>query len=86
MSRKPKLIITKKRLNPAKFTKNIKLALENNGIIKDPLGNIRVGLELSGQLNRKDYGITWNTVLEASGVAVGEMVKLDIQVEGILAH
>lgn len=67
-------------------TKNIKLSLENNGIVKDPWGNTRVGLGLSGQLNRKDYGISWNTVLEAGGVAVGEIVKLDIQLEGILAH
>lgn len=66
-------------------TKNIVLDLENNGIIKDPWGNQRVGLGLSGKLNRKDYGITWNTVLEAGGVAVGEVVKLDIQLEGILA-
>lgn len=67
-------------------TKPIKLTLENNGIVKDPWGNTRIGLALSGQLNRKDYGITWNTVLEAGGVAVSENVKLDIQLEGILAH
>lgn len=66
-------------------TKNITLALENNGVVKDPWGNTRVGLGLSGQLNRKDYGITWNTALEAGGVAVGEMIKLDVQLEGILA-
>ncbi|HEX5710856.1 MAG TPA: YceI family protein [Sulfuricurvum sp.] len=66
-------------------TKNVVLELENNGIIKDPWGNQRLGLGLSGKINRKDYGITWNTALEAGGVAVGEMVKLDIQLEGILA-
>ncbi|MDD5051576.1 MAG: YceI family protein [Sulfuricurvum sp.] len=65
-------------------TKLIKLKLDNNGIVKDPWGNQRVGLELSGQLNRKDYGITWNKALEAGGVAVDENVKLDIQLEGIL--
>jgi len=67
-------------------TKNVKLTLENNGAIKDPWGNTRVGLGLSGQINRKDYGITWNTALEAGGVAVGENVKLDIQLEGILTQ
>lgn len=67
-------------------SKNVKLTLENNGAIKDPWGNTRVGLGLSGEINRKDYGITWNTALEAGGVAVGENVKLDIQLEGILAH
>lgn len=68
------------------ITKNVILTLENNGGIKDPWGNTRVGLGLSGQLNRKDYGITWNTALEAGGVAVGENVKLDIQLEGILVQ
>ena len=67
------------------ITKDVKLDLENNGMIKDPWGNTRVGLELTGKLSRKDYGITWNTVLEAGGVAVGDTIKLEIQIEGILA-
>ncbi|WP_294965657.1 YceI family protein [Sulfurimonas sp.] len=66
-------------------TKDVKLDFENNGMIKDPWGNTRVGLELTGKLSRKDYGITWNTILEAGGVAVGDTIKLDIQIEGILA-
>ena len=68
------------------ITKNIELDFENNGSVKDPWGNTRVGLALSGKLNRKDYGITWNKVLEAGGVAVGDKVKLDIELEGILAQ
>ena len=66
-------------------TKNVKLDLENNGLVKDPWGNTRVGLELTGKLSRIDYGITWNKVLEAGGVVVGDTIKLDIQIEGILA-
>ena len=66
-------------------SKDVVLDLENNGSIKDPWGNTRVGLELTGKINRFDYGIKYNTILEAGGVAVGETVKLDIQIEGILA-
>ena len=66
------------------ITKDVKLDFENNGMIKDPWGNTRVGLEMTGKLSRKDYGITWNTLLEAGGVAVGDTIKLDIQIEGIL--
>ena len=66
-------------------TKKVTLDFENNGMVKDPWGNTRVGLALSGKINRKDYGISWNQVLEVGGVAVGETVKLDIEVEGILA-
>ena len=49
------------------------------------MGNKRVGLELSGKINRKDYGLNWNKALEAGGVVVGEKVKLSIELEGILA-
>lgn len=66
-------------------TKDVTLDLENNGTIKDPYGNTRVGLALSGKINRMDYGLKYNAVLEAGGVAVDEIVKLDIQLEGILA-
>ena len=66
-------------------SKNIELDFENNGTVKDPWGNQRVGLELSGKINRKDYGLNWNKTLEAGGVVVGEKVKLNIELEGILA-
>jgi polyisoprenoid-binding protein YceI len=65
-------------------TKNIKLELENNGMIKDPWGNTRVGLALSGKINRKDFGLTYNSILEAGGVAIGDTVKLEVEIEGIL--
>lgn len=66
-------------------TKDVTLDYENNGSIKDPWGNTRVGIALSGKVNRLDYGIKYNSILEAGGVAVGKIVKLDIEVEGILA-
>jgi len=66
-------------------SKDVKLELENNGSIIDPWGNNRVGIALSGKINRIDFGLKYNSVLEAGGVAVGEKVKLDIELEGILA-
>jgi polyisoprenoid-binding protein YceI len=65
-------------------TKNIKLELENNGMVKDPWGNMRVGLALSGKINRKDFGLTYNSLLEAGGVAIGDSVKMEIEIEGVL--
>jgi polyisoprenoid-binding protein YceI len=67
------------------ITKDVVLDFENNGTIKDPWGNTRVGLAFSGKVNRIDYGLKYNSILEAGGVAVGEKVKLDIEIEGILA-
>jgi polyisoprenoid-binding protein YceI len=67
-------------------TKDVVLDVETSGTtIKDPWGNTRTGLSLSGKVNRYDYGIKYNSILEAGGVAVGEIVKLDIEIEGILA-
>lgn len=67
------------------ITKDVKLDFENNGTAIDPWGNTRVALELSGKINRKDFGLNWNKALEAGGVLVDETVKLNIEVEGILA-
>ena len=66
------------------ITKDVELDFENNGTVKDPWGNTRVGLALSGKINRMDYGLKYNKVLEAGGVAVDEIVKLDIQLEGAI--
>lgn len=65
-------------------TKNVKFDFENNGMVKDPWGNTRVGLALYGKLNRYDYGIKYNSLLEAGGVTIGEVVKISIGLEGIL--
>ncbi|WP_024955763.1 YceI family protein [Sulfurospirillum arcachonense] len=67
------------------ITKEVKLDFENNGIVKDPWGNTRVGLALYGKINRKDFGLVYNSALEAGGVLIGDKVKLDIELEGILA-
>jgi polyisoprenoid-binding protein YceI len=51
---------------------------------KDPWGNFRAGFSASLKINRKDYGLNWNEVLETGGVLVGEEVEIRIEVEGIL--
>jgi len=67
------------------ITKKVTLDLELAGTtIKDPWGNTRTGLSLNGKINRYDFDIKWNKVLEAGGIAVGETVKLNIELEGIL--
>src|SRR5690606_5317929 len=62
-------------------TKNIILEVEHSGSMKDPWGNTKAGVILSGKINRKDFGLNWNTSLETGGVLVGEDIKLisDIQ-------
>ena len=52
------------------------MAVEYNGTAIDPWGNVKAGFELTGKLNRKDYGLSWNTITEAGGALVSEEVKL----------
>ncbi len=63
------------------ITHNIRLGVHFGGIVKDPWGNERAGFTLSGTINRKDWGLEWNTLLEAGGVLVGEEVIISCEVE-----
>lgn len=66
------------------ITKDVVLDYEFGGTITDPWGKQRAGLSLSGKVDRRDYNITWNQALEAGGVVVSEIVKLNVEIEGIL--
>ena len=66
-------------------TKEIKMELElSKQVIKDPRGNTRTGLSLSSKISRKDFGLSWNKLIEAGGAAVGDDIKIFIELEGIL--
>jgi polyisoprenoid-binding protein YceI len=62
-------------------TKSIDLKVEYNGSTKDPWGKERMGFEVSGKINRKEYGLKWSAVTEAGGLVVADDVKLAINVE-----
>ncbi len=57
-------------------TKNITLNAEFGGTMVDPYGNHKAGFELSGEINRHDFDLTWNAVTEAGGVVVGPNIRL----------
>jgi polyisoprenoid-binding protein YceI len=63
------------------ITKKIKLDVEFGGVVKDPWGGERAGLTINGKVNRKDWELNWNTVLESGGVLVGDMVTIACDVE-----
>jgi len=54
---------------------------EVTGPSKDPWGNTRVGFSLSGEIDREQFGLTWNQALEAGGVLVAKKVKLVLEVQ-----
>lgn len=62
-------------------TKSVKFPVEFSGLMKDPWGNTKAGLNISGKINRKDWGLNWNSALETGGVLVGEEVKLNIELQ-----
>ncbi len=64
-------------------TKTVELAAEYLGEGTDPWGNTRVAFEARTTINRKDYGLTWNQVLETGGVLVGEKVNISIEVQAV---
>jgi polyisoprenoid-binding protein YceI len=63
-------------------TKEVELLVKGpTQTIKDPWGNIRMGASASTELNRKDFGLTWNKFLETGGLVVGDEVEISIDVE-----
>jgi polyisoprenoid-binding protein YceI len=61
----------------------ISLQAEFEGINQDPWGNTRAGFNMQGKLNRKDWGLTWNSLLETGGMMVGEDITLNVQLQFI---
>lgn len=67
-------------------TKPIALDVEYHGTAKNPYGKTVAGINARGTINRKDFGVNFNAVLETGGVAVAEKVKIEIDLEAVLAE
>ncbi len=59
-------------------TRTVELAAELGGQDVDVFGTTRVGFEATGEISRKDFGLTWNAATEAGGLMVSDKVKLEI--------
>lgn len=62
-------------------TRPVTLEVEANGEQRDPWGNTKLGFTASTTIDRTAFGLTWNQVLETGGIAVGEKVKITIDVQ-----
>ncbi|WIG96404.1 YceI family protein [Myxococcus sp. SDU36] len=63
-------------------TKPVVLDVEGfNTVSKDPYGNTKRGGSATTKINRKDFGLSWNDVLETGGVAVGEEVTITLDIQ-----
>ncbi len=64
-------------------TRPVTLDVTYDGEITDPWGNRRRGFTADGVLYRKDFGMTWNQILDAGGVLVGDKIKITLNIEAV---
>ena len=63
------------------ITRKIKLDVEFGGVEKDPWGNEKAGFSINGKINRKDWELNWNAVLETGGLMVSNDVSIKCEVQ-----
>jgi polyisoprenoid-binding protein YceI len=64
-------------------TREVALEVEYAGRTRDPWGNERAGYSVKTSIDRKDFGLTWNQLLEAGSLMVGDRVDIQIEVEAV---
>ena len=62
---------------------HIVLRVEQHGQAKDPWGNVRAAFTAKTSIDRKDFGLTWNQLLESGGVMVGDRVEIEAEIEAV---
>ncbi|MFM2073553.1 MAG: hypothetical protein RLZZ623_3817 [Actinomycetota bacterium] len=66
-------------------TKPVTFQLEFEGVATDPWGNTKAGFTAETEINRKDWGLSWNVALETGGVLVGEKIKIQLDIQAVKA-
>jgi polyisoprenoid-binding protein YceI len=66
-------------------TREITLDVQFEGQTKDPWGGERVGFSATGKIDRREFGLTWNVLLETGGLTVGNDVKISIEAQAVKA-
>ena len=64
-------------------TRSIVLDVEFEGAIQDPWGNQRLGFSASGEIDRNEFGVSFNAALETGGFVVSPKIKLEIEAEAV---
>ena len=65
-------------------TRPLQLRVEFHGTGTDPWGGTRAGLSATGEINRKDFGVSFDMPMEGGGLVVGEKIQLDLDIEAVL--
>ena len=64
-------------------TKPVTIEFDFTGEVQDPWGQTRVGFEGSTSINRRDFGLEWNTALDGGGVLVSEKITLNFDISAV---
>ena len=62
-------------------TKPVTVNVEFGGIVVDPYGQTKAGFTVTGKINRKEFGLTWDAVTEAGSVVVSDEIRLNCEVQ-----
>ena len=65
------------------ITREAVLRVEQHGQAKDPWGNVRAAFTAKTSIDRKEFGLSWNQVLETGGVMVGDRVDIEADIEAV---
>jgi polyisoprenoid-binding protein YceI len=65
-------------------TNPVALQVEFHGISPDPWGGTRAGLSATGEINRKDFGVTFDIPMEGGGLVVGDKIQINLEIEAVL--
>jgi polyisoprenoid-binding protein YceI len=64
-------------------TKQVELEVELDGVAKDPFGNEKLAVTASTEIDREEFGMTWNVALETGGVLVSKKIKIEIEAQAV---
>ena len=64
-------------------TKPVELDVELDGVVTDPFGNEKLAVSARTEINREDFGMTWNAALETGGVLVSQKVTIEIEAQAV---
>jgi polyisoprenoid-binding protein YceI len=63
------------------ITKSVTLNVDFNGTMTDPYGQHKAGFEVTGKINRKEFGLQWSATTETGGIVVSDEVKIHCNVQ-----
>ena len=65
------------------ITREVELDVELDGLVTDPFGNEKIAVSARTEINREDFGMSWNAALETGGVLVSQKIVIEIEAQAV---